>query len=209
MIKIICLNGAPRSGKDTVGEILKSLSSDVSLMKFAAPLDDIAKTILAVPEEQYRVLREEKKDQLLEGSRSTMRDLLIGISENLLKPIFGRTYFADAAADKIHHHLHKYRVLRTEPSDIFVITDCGFQYEYDRFKERMDELKIPTKLVQIQRDGTSFEGDSREFVTDPKQYSLMNNGTLEDLKAKVEWLLSDACCAYCHEHPNKACPTPL
>lgn len=205
-MKVICLNGAPRSGKDTVAEILKDMDSNVRIMKFAKPLDDIAKSILNVSDEQYSILREDKKDDFLKGTKSTMRDLLIGISEGLIKPIFGKEYFAEVAAKKIEDHIQKYKIIRTEPiNDIFVISDCGFQYEYDYFKKRLKDLGVVAELVQIQRNGTSFKGDSREYVTDSKQHTLLNNGTLEDLKKKSEWILSDSCCGYCHEHPDKEC----
>ena len=126
-MKIICINGAPGSGKDTCGELVKGLHDDVRVVKFAHPLDRIAKNLLGMSDANFEYYRNEGKECLLTpwGCHVTMRQLLIGISEDLIKPNFGDTWFADQCALHI--------INTSKQHDLVVVTDSGFQYEFDYF----------------------------------------------------------------------------
>jgi len=181
MIKIICINGAPGVGKDTAGKLLKEIYGNVKLMKFAAPLDEIAKNMLDMSDHVYADWRENRKDEMPTehntACKVTFRKLLITISEKLIKPCFGKTYFAhECAAD-----IGDYRIgVKDEP--IYVITDSGFQYEFDYFKNCFSGL-ANVRLINMKREGHTFDGDSREEVDDgDRTIQIYNNGTIEELK---------------------------
>ena len=120
MMKIICVNGAPGTGKDTVAELLKENYPKVRIAKFAHPLDKIAKQLLNMTDEDFKYYRNEGKELSLTGwgCNVTMRQLLITISEKLIKPSFGSTWFAEQCAS--------YVAVTHQEGELTVITDSGF-----------------------------------------------------------------------------------
>lgn len=194
MKRVICINGAPRSGKDAVAGIMvkyyQRRGRAASINKFAAPLDRILKAVLGLEDNddddaKYRQLRELNKDEpfLRYGGETTIRKLLIGISEDLIKPQLGKLYFAKEAADEVIYDGHPYD--RT-----FIFSDSGFQYEYDEFQRiLMRHGNYEIHLLQVSREGRNFDNDSREHVFDTITYYVNNDGTLEDLKLAVHELL--------------------
>jgi hypothetical protein len=71
-----------------------------------------------------------------------------------------------------------------------VVPDCGFQVEVDMLADR------PALLITVKRDGTSFAGDSREYVTPAKGWThvtIQNDGTLEDLYRRVDKVYNSWC----------------
>lgn len=180
-MKVICINGAPGVGKDTAGEILARTQGfkTTIIHKFAAPLDNIVQSMLGLSRVQYLDIRESLKDEPLHQfkTESTLRELLIAVSEDLIKPHFGKTYFGVRCAER----LWSLAVPRGgEP--LVIITDSGFQYEYEAFKESVSNF-AEVKLIHMTRTGHTFENDSREVVDDPGNTIYLNNdGTLEELE---------------------------
>lgn len=186
MLKIVCINGAPGTGKDTVGGMLvaKHLeiknTGGVKIMKMAHPLDHIAQKLIGATNGEYKLLREEQKDRVLTefNMKVSLRRLLINISEKLIKPNMGKVWFAQQCADKI-------RSLKNMVSVVF-ITDCGFQYEFDHFKESVSDIAY-VRLINLQRDGHTFEDDSRENVSDGDDTIVIhNNGSLDELNQMLD-----------------------
>ncbi len=186
-VDLICVNGPPRSGKDTVAGIIQHELSDWEnypergeaveprIDKFAAPLDRIAQAVLGCDDQEYRVLREEKKDEKLDGYDCTMRDLLIAISEVLLKPLFGDDYFAVQALKRL-----------TPDDDIVIYSDSGFQVEFDRVKAEIAEHPLSNIcLVRTHRKGTTFKGDSRHRVEADGAIDITNDEDIEALTNRV------------------------
>lgn len=196
-MKIILLNGPPGSGKNEVFKIMadrRSYSDQiVEEMKFAKPLDSIAKACLPFIETDADFMhwREDfKETPLMPGSNASMRDLLIGISEDLIKPLFGQEYFGKVAADAV---LRRIEALTDDewkcPNNVIVFTDSGFQVEYDVFTSSMKRHHIPYDLVRITRPGKTFEGDSRQYVTDCGLDHIRNDGKISDLARSVYSLM--------------------
>lgn len=177
MMKIICVNGPPGSGKDTVGTLLNEIYGGVQIVKFAGPMDDIVMNMLGMDKETFQIYRNEKKEEKLIqwGCHVTMRELLIRISEGLIKPCFSKIWFAEQCAQ---------RVIKLEGyNQPIVITDSGFQYEFDHFKECLKDF-ADIRLIQLTRKGCTFDNDSREPVSDGENTIYINNdGTLDELKS--------------------------
>lgn len=111
---VICLNGPPRSGKDTVANMVYDnfkVYFWIDTKKFSKPLDRIAAATLNIDKESEKFIkyREERKyDPLLEFEcSSTMRQMLISISEDYIKPLFGKEWFGKQAANTLIQDLKR------------------------------------------------------------------------------------------------------
>jgi len=194
-MKIILLNGCPGSGKSEVFKIMAKRRAGtnqiIEEMKFAKPLDDIARGLLPpMSDGEFMKWREPQKEQplIIDGydTTTTMRKLLIGISEDLIKPQFGDTYFGKVAVTKVLQRIEALTDTEWQcPNNALVFTDSGFQAEYDVFKQAMDKHHIPTQLIQIHRPEKSFDGDSREYVYDKQVWQLLNEEDLNGLTRTV------------------------
>lgn len=182
MIDVICLNGPPGSGKDFIGEMLyKTYPLGCELLKFAAPIEDIAKAILGYDDDLFQLQREQYKDEMLPGLNFTMRELMIDISENFIKPKFGQHHFGKLAAIAIDQKLNL-------TSRTMIFTDSGFQAEFDTMQELLNDDYYNLHLVNIFREGKNFDNDSREYVTNKKGKTIRfdNNVDKSDFVNFVE-----------------------
>ena len=152
MTKIICLNGPPGCGKDTIGAFLAPrLPGKVKIEKFARPIRDAAiATFPSVIEENF----ESMKDKPLFGSGPSLRQWMIDFSEKLLKPLYGEEVFGK---------LLLLRLQKEEDLDFVIVTDCGF-FEEARILESYFGAKNLI-LFRIWRKGKTFAGDSRGYVS--------------------------------------------
>jgi hypothetical protein len=94
--------------------------------------------------------RDEKeipRDQL--GGRSP-RQALIYVSEEVVKPAFGQDYFG------------RYAAQRLTPGALHIFSDGGFIKEIQPVIDAVGPENL--LLVQLHRDGFSFEGDSRRYI---------------------------------------------
>lgn len=172
MSKVIILNGPIGCGKDTVGEAFANREG-FELTCFKEPMFRIAATTLGLDyhefEEMYRD-REWKESPNEKLNGHTVRELMIQISEEYIKPFLGQDYFGQQAAEFIR---------RRPWQDRFLFADGGFSNEINVLAEAGHEVI----LVHMYRDGCTFTNDSRSYVLTnsvPRIYTLTNNGTVEE-----------------------------
>ena len=188
-MNIILINGPPGVGKDTLGAMLENKIHSSKTVKFAGRLDAIASIVLPFEvTNNYPLWREEKKDEPLPGTTTSMRQLLIAISEDLIKPIFGRDYFGARAAEMIEY------LYETGACYTFIFTDSGFQCEYERLVKDLTETydDVGFVLVNLHRKGHTFEGDSREWVKPLENTfntTIFNDGSLADLEDTSDFIV--------------------
>jgi len=176
--KVIILNGPPGSGKDAIASAMSDRYAKthpmVEHLEVKAKLFEQALVMSGIPVYEWivryndRKLKETPWDRL--GGLS-QREFLIKISEEWVKPIFGRDYYGkvagEAAAD----------VLLWDNNVIF--SDGGFQEEFDAIKSIVGKENI--LLVRLYREGTSWDGDSRGYLKNPGGViDVFNNGTIQD-----------------------------
>jgi hypothetical protein len=153
--------------------------------KMTTPMDSAIQTLYGLTEDEFKVLREEKKDQpseLLYGK--TMRQVLISLSEDWLKKfndlpsIFGDTACRNFVNIGMYHNRN------------IVIDDSGFFPEVEPILDFFGQDNAT--LIRLQRDGCSFSGDSRNYIfPDIETYEIENNGTVKDLFSKLSEVVYD------------------
>jgi hypothetical protein len=175
--KVIVLNGAPGAGKDTFRDLLANYVDfrkvDYKDILFNELLNGVGSVKTQWWLNNYKPgFKDEPQDEL---NGLSMREVLIGFSENYIKPMKGVNFFAEEMVYKI----------KQCPSRIFVIADIGFQYELD---ELINEEGFDVYVLRIDKDGCSFDNDSRGSLEYDKIGYLNNNGTIDDLESQAKFV---------------------
>lgn len=171
--KFLLINGPPRSGKDTLADLLQERRGFTSL-KFATPLRTAVPAMFGIPQHIYDILIEQHKEsptELLQGM--SPREAQIWLSEEVMKPRFGQFIFGQILAGTANHSVN----------NKFVVSDSGFLTEAQVLVDTFGHENV--KLIRLHRKGTSFAGDSRSYVAvdGVESIDIFNNGTLEELLA--------------------------
>lgn len=154
--KVVVFNGPPSSGKDTFTHYLMA-HTGVIHAAFKNRLIEIALAISGVDsltwERWYSADKEKGRDELWGLS---CRAFLIKVSERMIKPHFGQSYFGECEAKNIRRYPNEFKECG------FCFSDSGFNAELaEVVKEAGPENVI---VVQLHRSGTSFKGDSRAYL---------------------------------------------
>lgn len=153
MKKAIILNGAPCSGKDTIGAIISSNYDNVALRSFKDPMFEIARAILGDAQFEYFMFlyedRQYKEEPASILNGKSPRQFMIWISEEVIKPQFGNRFFGMRAEGKVK-----------ESDRLSLFTDGGFKDEI----LQLIEGGIEVKMCRIHRDGCNFNNDSRSYI---------------------------------------------
>lgn len=200
--KVILLNGPPNSGKDASALLLKELFGEGEHRAFKDVLyEETAKyfnvdlnwlTSMATD----RTTKESPTRSLFDRSLNPLvrfalflfsyirpvgfspRQALIHVSENIIKPRFGDTYFGHKLLDAI----------QTSGSDLTYVSDSGFIKEI----HPLVEAGLEVYVLRLKREGCTYNGDSRRYLTDEELSALGvrvididNNGTISDLREKL------------------------
>lgn len=179
--KIIILNAPPNAGKDTIAEYILD-TFYTQHITFKQKLIRIAATIAGVSFLELKTLNDnretkETKNPLL--FNMSPRELLIHVSEKMIKPSFGKNYFGDAAAKSINP-----RALKEVG---YVFSDGGFDTEIEVLAKQFPNQVY---VIRFSREGCDFSNDSRNYISSEMPWAhvspiLENNGTLEDFVEKV------------------------
>lgn len=154
---VVVLNGAPNSGKDYITrELIKHLAiSDITseeLMFKTGLYKETAKQYF-MPYYDFVDLATNRSTKDIPNERLggiSPREALINVSENYIKPLLGKNYFAKELLENI------------KDKDVYIISDGGFKEEIQTL---IDSPKISRLLlVHLMAPGCSFEGDSRSYI---------------------------------------------
>lgn len=181
-IRVILLNGPPRSGKDTIGAAMRAIldrGTHAVVRKFAGALKDAAHRLYSVGpgvgHDWFEAVKDESCSQFF---GRTPREVYIAVSEKLMKPLHGDRIFGRLLVDEIK----RTQVVEfDEDTDlVVVVTDSGFAPEA---QELIDAFGIDNvSLVRITRKGASFDGDSRSYIHLPiRTVTIRNEGPIESV----------------------------
>jgi hypothetical protein len=202
---VLLINGPPRAGKDTVGQIVaKYARGRVYVAKMAKALKERTHALYDLrfrgPSAPFDQLGEPYPHDWFESSKDqpspdflglTPRQAYIAVSERLLKPMHGPRVFGELLVQDLERN--------ARDADLIVVTDSGFADEALPIIERFGADRV--HLIRVRRPGHTFEGDSRSFIELPgiRTLDLQNMGSLEMLEAGVEQALWE-----CGLTPTKA-----
>lgn len=153
----VVLNGPPCSGKNYItDQLIKHLAiSDITseeLMFKTGLYKETAKQYF-MPYYSFVDLATNRTTKDLPNERLggiSPREALINVSENYIKPLLGKDYFAKELLENI------------KDKDVYIISDGGFKEEIQTL---IDSPKINRLLlVHLMAPGCFFEGDSRSYI---------------------------------------------
>ena len=194
--KIVFINGAPRSGKDTLADMIlgiyfedkeRSLHYlDMEEEGFKNNLIEAVVGLFGVSWSEWVKRYESQKDEpwdQLQGK--SQREALIWMSEVVAKPTFGKEFFGAAMVTRLKTHIKAAEECEREL--IILIPDAGF------IPETMEVVnhfgKENCRMINTFRNGTNFDKDSRSLITgkdlDIHGALVTNNGTKKDLYNKA------------------------
>lgn len=156
-MKVIVLNGAPMTGKDSIADKLPMQSFSFKMGIYDYIEDVFGEYFL---EELLEDLadRDVKDKELIRYDNKSPRQFLQYISEDIVKPRHGQGYFGKVVADKIMRWKDSF------PSDEwFVISDGGFGSEIESLNWNLPEGS-QVFVANLHRKGCDFTGDTRGFV---------------------------------------------
>lgn len=186
---IVFMNAPKGSGKDEAADAI--MESDRFFwcfsrihLRFKDPLYKITAAIYGVSIEEMiadatdRATKEVVMDKY---AGLSPRQALIEVSEDVIKPYYGKDFFGQYALDQIK----KFEEVSGHDNRIVVFSDSGFVEEAKPIVDHFGEDCI---AFRIGREGCTFEGDSRNWLplnTVPNFGVIDNNGTLDEFKEKV------------------------
>ena len=174
-MKIILINGPPRSGKDFAGRaIAAAIPGPTRIVKMAKELKErchAAHRLINVHGEPFaHDTFEDNKDKptaVFEGM--TPREAYIAFSENWIKPTFGAAQLGRWLADDIDEF----------PCATHIVTDSGFTEEAMVLVQEFGAENIT--LLRVHRKGYDFSGDSRGYIDLPvRTLDLINDEAFKE-----------------------------
>jgi hypothetical protein len=184
MTRVILLNGPRGSGKDTAAELIQRMGPfPTEHHKFADPLRWATPGLFGISIqrwEEFYMLPEikTKRFDILRGMSPAEAQIMV--SEEFMKPKFGEGVFGELFVDRV--------MLSSHPPEIVVVSDSGFREESYWVTGNFEDVL----LVRLHREGCTFEGDSRSYIYNigaKEEHDITNNGTIDDLRAKLAKLL--------------------
>jgi len=169
-VKIVLVNGPPRSGKDTVGAIIvKESPRIVRCCKFATELKDRVHAAYRLFDKRTRkpivteALESVKDHPQPFFLGKTPREIYIAFSEVFMKPLHGKDIFGRLLLGRLQYELECEGGLPPEKrTEVIVITDSGFRKEVEMLSAHFGVHNC--RLIQVHRHGCDFSGDSRGYL---------------------------------------------
>lgn len=193
-MKMIVLNGAPRSGKDTMLLMLEQAVTEGLIPKHYLIPFSYKRTLCRSVAIRYgldeqmvwdlnaNTLTKDLPDERFGGK--SVRQALIYESEDVIKKELGETGVALQTFEDIKE-IHSLYSLRHK---VLVTPDGGFKSEMNESCNQFDIERKDILLIRMLRDGCTFDGDSRGYIPNP-DLVIENNGTIEDLKKHLPTIL--------------------
>lgn len=174
MKSIILLNGPPGSGKDTIARILLEKYNGINL-KYSQPIRNATCAMFGILDSELDFRKNQPID--IQKSNYRIRDFMISIGEDIIKPKLSKDWFAEQLLNSIQ--------TTHSNQDLIIVSDLGFIRElevvYLSLKDTYD-----FELWKIYRPGKDFSSDSRTYIEYPMRTRTISNfGSMEALRELV------------------------
>ena len=170
-MKLIGITGKARSGKDTVARMLFAQHA-FTRIAFADPLKLAAQQMFGLSKEQ--TWGDHKKEEVIPYWGMSPRQMFQLLGNEAVKPVFGADIW-------IKRWSMSYATLKD--TDDIIVPDVRFDHEASHIRS------LGGVIVEVQR-GIGLVGSTGDHVSERglstlPEYTIDNNGTLEDLRVKV------------------------
>jgi hypothetical protein len=152
----LILNGPPGVGKDTLADLIVSYGFDKHIFKQALYVETAKYWGVDLAEFTYQATHRTLKElpwkplEWSTGADCSPRQALIYVSEQIIKPTKGKTFFGRQAAT----------ACQEAESEFTVFSDGGFYAELDPIIGTFREVAV----IRLHREGFNFDGDSRDYL---------------------------------------------
>lgn len=158
-MKILILNGPPNVGKDTLADDLVEMDiEDWSVLQFKEILWVETADYYNVDKKKFifwATDRYIKETPIPDLAGLTPRQALIHVSENIMKPRYGKDYYGKKLLERI-------KFIKENNGDMnFVIPDGGFEEEVQVL---MDAYPENVWIIHMKAKDCSFKNDSRNYI---------------------------------------------
>lgn len=170
-MRIILLNAPARAGKSTAAKMLAAGRPGRAVIGFSYHLKRMVHGIY------FGKAGWEMDPDVFDGCKSEPQDVLDGMSwrqayihysENVIKPLHGKEWFGAQFV----------RAAKESGADLIAVPDSGFVQEAERTVREFGRDNV--RLIRIYREGKTFEGDSRSYI------SLKHAGVAENEIHNIE-----------------------
>lgn len=178
---LIGITGRAGSGKDTAAGYLQHRYG-FTPMAFADPLKQAAATLFNLPEHFFH--DRELKEQVVEDWGMSPRRMLQILGTDAIRANFGADFW-------IKRWLQEYRSMAA--SDNVVLTDVRFNNEAQVVRDlggSILHIHRP-QPARLEADAAAHMSEMPVHVLPRQDKALVNDGTLDDLFAKIDALFSD------------------
>lgn len=164
---VIVLNAPMKSGKDYLSDLLVGIMEqngipaahrEVKEMLFSVAIKAAGITPQLWTAIYDRHYKEEPSPYLMiDGKHVSPREWMIHCSEDLIKPVFGKHAFGDAAVNALRKDY-------PEGEGVIIYSDGGFIEEVERLSEYAYSTGGDFMLVRVHREGYGWGIDSRSYL---------------------------------------------
>lgn len=164
---VIVLNAPMKSGKDYLADLLVGIMDqngipaahrEVKEMLFSVAIKAAGITPQLWAAIYDRHYKEEPSPYLMiDGKHVSPREWMIHCSEDLIKPMFGKHAFGDAAVNALRKDY-------PEGEGVIIYSDGGFIEEVERLSEYAYSIGGDFMLVRVHREGYGWGIDSRSYL---------------------------------------------
>ena len=201
-MNVILFNAPPNTGKDVLCRYMcENDILDSTEFTFKDEMLRLMYNMLGFDYEEdfERFISRENKDS--DGYRvmgMNYREAAKWISEDVYKPKFGSDYFVKKTIDEVHN-----TTVWSSGASTAIISDLGFNEEFDAVLEYCKKFNHNLILVRIFREGCSFESDSRYLVDyypamSYNKFSLIdinnNYRSEQEYKEKASQIIKETVC---------------
>lgn len=185
MFETIAIRGRPGSGKDTVAKLLASLFYDrgiwSSTRKFATPIREEVEKLTGVPVDVSETTEGKNIEVVYKGEKMTVGRCLQVVGSERKRDSGDPCYWIKRLFKNFREH------------EVVIISDVRFPLEQDAVRERKGLIIMINTSRELDPDTMAGRDSKHESETAldgiPADLTIENNGTIEDLQAKLTELV--------------------